>query len=223
MIFITIYVTLNSLKSFNIYDIYLKWKKDTEPFQCFFKSTPFVSIKNYPSFLIEENNPTSDEIKQCKQIKHIINKYKKLHTIFILDAPGSESITFAYMLQNDFFIKPILTFNAILHPYGLIENKTFISNLLTYGNKLNDTTTEGYIFILDNGRYVSDSNGTEENYFNNQYEITEEDMPSFEFLKELNFNTVVYIYKTNIKEDIKCYFDYLEHYNIEVNKCMIGD
>lgn len=214
---------MNSLEDFNIYNIYLKWKNGAEPFQCFFKSTPFVSLKNYPSFFITESNFASDELKRYDKIKHIINKYERCHTIFILDVPGDESIKFAYMLQNNSFIKPILTFNAILHPYGLIQKETFISNLIVYGNKLHNVDTKGYIFILDNGRYLADSNGTEENYFNNQYETTEEDMPSFELLKELNFNTVVYIYKTYIKDDIKCYFDYLEHYNITVNKFMIGE
>lgn len=127
------------------------------------------------------------------------------------------------MLQNSLKIKPILTFNAILHPYGFVQGEDFISNLITYGEKICDIKTEGYIFILDNGRYISDSTGTEENYFNNQYETTEEDMPSYELLKELNFANVVYIYKTSIKEDISCYFDYLEHYSIKVNKYMIGE
>lgn len=223
MIFITSYIGLNYLDNYNIYDIYLKWKNGTEPFQCFFKSTPFVSIKNYPNFIIKKFDIASNETKEFNETKHIINKYKRHNTIFILDIPGSESIKFAYMLQNSLKIKPILTFNAILHPYGLVQGEDFISNLITYGEKISDIKTEGYIFILDNGRYISNSTGTEENYFNNQYETTEEDMPSYELLKELNFDNVVYIYKTSIKEDISCYFDYLEHYSIKVNKYMIGE
>ncbi len=214
---------MDNLKNFNIYDIYLKWKKGTAPFQCFFKSTPFVSIKNYSDFFIKENSITSDETKQYKEVEHIVNNYKRHNTIFILDIPGSESIKFACMLQNNLSIKPVLTFNAILHPYGLVQDQSFISNLIIYGNKLNDIETKGYIFILDSGRYISGSNGTEEDYFNNQYETTEEDMPSFELLNELCFNNVVYIYKSSIKEDIDCYFDYLKHYNIKINKFMIGE
>lgn len=77
------------------------------------------------------------------------------------------------MLQNNLDIKPILTFNILFHPYGLIGNEDFISNLLLYGNKLTTIDPKGYVFILDNERYLSESDGTEENFFNNQYETLE--------------------------------------------------
>lgn len=210
------------LKDLDLYSIYLNWRDNTNAFECFLKSTPFVSLKNYPNFQLE-NMDSSKEDMLLNKIKSIITEYDKSDTIFLLDIPGHKSIVLGYLLQNNLSIKPILTFNILFHPYGLIGNKKFISNLLLCGNTLKAITPKGYIFLLDSERYLSESKGDEENFFNNQYETTEEDMPSVELLKELGYSKVVYIYLDNIKEDINCYFEYLDHFNIKVTKCKIGE
>lgn len=212
-----------SLKDLELYTIYLKWKDGTKAFECFFKSTPFVSLKNYPNFPLKDLSISEEELILYNKVKGIIEQHNTNNTIFILDISGCKSIKLGYLLQNNFHIKPILTFNLLLHPYGLIGSEDFISNLLLCGNSLKMIKPKGYIFVLDCQRYFAESNGTEENFFNNQYETTEEDMPSVELLTDLCYSKAVYIYMDKIKEDISCYLDYLEHFNIEVYKCKIGE
>lgn len=214
---------MSSLKSLNPYDIYLKWRNGTDAFECFLKSTPFVSLKNYPDFPLEEFNISSEEIILYNKIKNIVEIHNSSNTTFILDIPGCQSVKMGHLLQNNDSIKPILTFNALLHPYGLLGSKTFISNLLLSGNSLKDISPKGYIFILDSERYILNYDGTSATTFNNQYETTEEDMPNVDLLNELRYLNTVYICLYEIKEDINCYLDYLEHYNINVKKYKIGD
>lgn len=211
------------LKDLELYPTFLKWREGTNAFECFIKSTAFVSLKNYPDFELEDLSISPEENIMYDKIRTIIDSYATSNTIFLLDIPGQQSVLLGYLLQNNLNIKPILTLNLLFHPYGLIGSKKLISNLLLCGNKLNSINPKGYIFILDNGRYLLESDGTEENLFNNQYETTEEDMPNVELLKELCYSNAVYIYFDKIKEDINCYLDYLEHFDIKVSKYKIGE
>lgn len=211
------------LKDLDLYSIYLKWRENTNAFECFLKSTPFVSLKNHPNFALENPIISEEDDMLFNKIISIINDQDMSNSLFILDMPGCKSISLGYLLQNNLYIKPILTFNIIFHLYGLIGSKELINKLLLYGNMLSSINPKGYIFILDSERYLSESDGTEENFFNNQYETTEEDMPSVELLNELGYSKIVYIYQDEIKEDINCYLDYLEHFDIKVSKCKIGE
>jgi len=214
---------LNFLKDLELYPIYLKWREGTNAFECFLKSTVFVSLKNYPNFALEERPISEEENIVYNKVKAIISSQDVSNTLFLLDVPGSLSVLLGYLLQNNLNIKPILTLNHLFHPYGLIGSEKLISNLLIYGNKLNRINPKGYIFLLDSGRYLLESDGTEENFFNNQYETTEEDMPSIELLRELSYSKAVYIYFNEIKEDINCYLDYLNHFDIKIIKYKIGE
>lgn len=214
---------MSFLKDLELYPIYLKWREGTNAFECFLKSTAFVSLKNYPNFELEDPYISLEENIMYDKIKTIIDSNNTSDTIFLLDIPGHQSVLLGYLLQNNLNIKPILTLNLLFHPYGLIGGKKLIGNLLLCGDKLNSINPKGYIFILDSGRYLLESDGTEKNSFNNQYETTEEDMPNVELLKELCYSKAVYIYSDKIKEDINCYLDYLEHFDIKVSKCKIGE
>ncbi|KZL89634.1 hypothetical protein [Clostridium magnum] len=214
---------MNFLKDLELYPVYLKWREGTNAFECFLKSTTFVSLKNYPNFPLEEFSISEEENMIYNKVKTIIDEQYTSNTLFLLDVPGYLSVLLGYLLQNDLSIKPILTLNQLFHPYGLIGSKKLISNLLLCGNKLNSINPKGYIFILDSERYLFQSDGTEENFFNNQYETTEEDMPSAELLKDLCYSKAVYIYLDEIKEDINCYLDYLDHFDIKIIKCKIGE
>jgi hypothetical protein len=214
---------LKFLKDLELYSIYLKWREGTKAFECFLKSATFVSLKNYPNFPLEQLSVSGEENMIYNEVKTIIAEEETSNTIFILDIPGPQSVLLGYLIQNDLNIKPILTLNLLFHPYGLIGSKKLISNLLLCGNNLNNIIPKGYIFLLDNERYLLESNGTEEKFFNNQYETTEEDMPSAELLKELSYSKVVYIYFDRVKEDINCYLDYLDHFDIKVIKHKIGE
>lgn len=214
---------MNFLKDFELYPIYLKWREGSNAFECFLKSTTFVSLKSYPNFSLEEFSISEEENIIYNKVKAIIDEQDTSNTLFLLDVPGHVSVLLGYLLQNNLNIKPILTLNQLFHPYGLVGSKKQISNLLLCGNKLNSINPKGYIFILDSERYLFQSNGTEENFFNNQYETTEEDMPSAELLKDLCYSKAVYIYLDEIKEDINCYLDYLDHFDIKISKCKIGE
>lgn len=205
------------LKDFDIKEIYQKWMEGAGAFRCFSKSTNFATLKNYPnidvcneSFSSEKYNWFLDEM----------DKFKLGETLVIIDIPGEEAIEVAYIMQNYRRIKPIITFNNIIHPNQLIGNDGYISNLVLLGSKLNRIENEPltYGFILDEFRFGDYNEVDFRNNFNNQYEITEGDLPSFEMLKELGFNTVVYFSKNGCKEDIDGYLNYLCENNISVIK-----
>lgn len=211
------------LKDIDMYKIYLKWRNNSNRFECFVKSTPFVSLKHYTDFRLEEMSISPSIHKIHDEIYNIISKYDLNTTLFILDTNELSIVKIGFLLQVH-NIKPILTFNFMFHPYGAIGSKNFISNLVYFGERLNINEVKGYIFLLDNERYSDEEDiHLNENTFNNQYEITEEDLPTMEFLKEIKYTSCVYIYSNKIKEDINCYLDYLNSNNIKTTKCKIGD
>lgn len=206
-----------------MYKIYLKWRNNSNKFECFVKSTPFVSLKHYTDFRLEEMSISPNILKTHNEVLDIISKYDLNTTLFILDTNELSIIKIGFLLQTH-NIKPILTFNFMFHPYGAIGSKKFINNLVYFGERLNINEVKGYVFLLDNERYSDEEDiHLNENTFNNQYEITEEDLPTMEFLKEIKYTSCVYIYSNKIKEDINCYLDYLNNSNIKTTKCKIGD
>lgn len=212
------------LKDIDIYQIYLNWRNNSNKFECFVKSTPFVSLKHYTDFKLEEASIAPATYKLHDEILDIISKYDLNSTLFILDTNEYSIGKIAFLLEMN-NIKPILTFNVMFHPYGVIGSKSFINDLVYFGEKLNINKVKSYIFLLDNQRYSDKEDiHLNENTFNNQYEITEEDLPTIEFLKKIKYTSCVYIYSNKkIKEDINSYLDYLNNNDIKIIKYKIGD
>ncbi|MCX7920595.1 MAG: hypothetical protein N3B21_01015 [Clostridia bacterium] len=195
------------LKDIDLYKVYSNWSQGTGVFRCFFRATNFVSLKHYPDFELTGVLPGENALN--KGVYPVIDAYNPSNTLFILEMPGIQAVETAFLLQKEKGLKPILTFNGIMHPYGLIGSKDYISRLVGCGEFLENTDLKGYVFVLDQQRYAEYSEEEQRKFFNNQYELTEEDLPPLEMLKELNFERVVYIGLGELKEDIDSYLTYL--------------
>lgn len=199
-----------NLKDVDLRYIYRKWKSNLEFFEPFMRSGPFVSLQNYEEFEISYS-PKEEELYE--KYKAIINKIlmeNLKNTFVIVDLELMEDLEIAFVLNNRFSIKPVLNCNFLFHPYGLIGDKQQIEALVTIGYNLQDIIPKGYVFFLDYGRYKDFSPEVYKKKLNNQYELTQEDVPNLQTLKELGFNKIVIITTDTLKEDIHYYTNYLK-------------
>lgn len=199
-----------NLKDVDLRYIYRKWKSNLEFFEPFMRSGPFVSLQNYEEFEISYS-PKEEELYE--KYKSIINKILMQNlkdTFVIVDLELMESLEIAFVLNNRFSIKPVLNCNFLFHPYGLIGDKQQIEALVTVGYNLQEIIPKGYVFFLDYERYKEFSPEVYKKKLNNQYELTEEDVPNLETLKELGFARIVIITKDTLKEDVNYYANYLK-------------
>lgn len=207
------------LSEIDLFKVYSKWNNGLDGFKCFVRATNFVSLKHYPDFVL--NQITEDVGHYFEIISNQIKRHSPADTIFILDITGTEAIKAAFLLREMFSIAPILVFNGVLHPFGLIGDRNYISNLIGYGMKIKEIDKKGHILVLDNDRYGEYSEEQLKENFNNQYELGEEDLPSVEMLTMHGYNKVVYMYGQNEKEDLLGYLEYLTQANIYIEKVSI--
>jgi hypothetical protein len=149
-------------------------------------------------------------------ILRIVGSHDFKETLFIIDLPGIESIKTAFFLHKIKHLQPVLVFGNPLHPNGLVGGNDYISALLGYGGKLEMTKAGGYVFILDSNRYGDYTEEDFRKFFNNQYELIDEDMPPLEMLKNLGYNKIVCISGKRMKEDCEAYLKYLEELSFPV-------
>jgi hypothetical protein len=83
---------------------------------------------------------------------------------------------------------------------------------------MKDISTGGFALVLDSERYGNYSDAQLKEFFNNQYELGEEDLPSAEMLKEQGYESVLYIFQNAAMEDVAEYLDYLSEEGISVLK-----
>ncbi len=196
----------NRLADTDLYHIYTKWNQGAGVFRCFFRSTNFVSLKHYPDFPLSVIDLHADSYVK---LYSIIDGYELHNTLFIIDLPGTEAIKAAFLLQRDKALKPVLTFNNILHHFGLVGSKEYISYLVGLGGIIEAVTQKGFVFVLDQSRYGDFDEEILRKSFNNQYEMDDGGLPYMEMLTGLGYEKLVYIYSECIKEDISSYLDYL--------------
>lgn len=204
------------LKDIDLYSAYDKWRKNTGPFCCYVRAANFVSLKHYTDFELEAVEAEGDLVALYPRLQKIIEGHERRHTLFFMDLPGEMLIRAAYSLTEAYRLKPVITFNSPLHPNGLIGGAGYISALLDCGEAFSDFRPEGYVFLLDNSRYGEYTEEQLRSFFNNQYEITDEDVPPLQMLRDLGYRSLVYIYNGAEKEDIAEYLDYLEQEGFSV-------
>lgn len=202
------------LRDVDLYSVYQKWRQGSGPFRCFFRATNFVSLKHYTDFPLEEVGVDEDEF--IPPISKIVGQYDFKKTLFMIELSGIEAIRVAYFLNSEKGIKPVLSFNGLLHPYGLVGDKEYISGLLTFGEKLQKIDARGYAFILDHNRFGEFSDDELRRNFNNQYELSDEDLPPLRMLKDLGFEKLVYIHSKESKEDVENYLVHLQENDFPV-------
>ncbi|MFT8315026.1 MAG: hypothetical protein ABF633_12410 [Clostridium sp.] len=186
------------------YNVYKNFYLNAGIMSCFVKSLPFVSAVN----LSDLNIGTKVELD--------ISKIKALKTednLIILDIPAELGMEYAYNYRDKYTIIP--DFNMVCHDFGIVKSKPLLERLTLFSDiKLKNT--DRYMIILDSNRY-RDIEINNMNEYNNQYEVTEEELPELEILEFLKINTVSYIGSDNVKEDIAEYLNYLKANKITVN------
>jgi hypothetical protein len=202
------------LKDYDLLSIYKKWVSCSGSFCCFVKSTNFVSLKMYPDFnLGEVYYPSKDS---CSFLTNI-DEIDLSDTLIFIDYADYQSLDYAYLLYQGYNIVPILTFNNILHEYGIVGSQEFIKRLIYYSFIIEENRLpKGYAFIMDYNRHNAKSISASRNFFNNRYELEEEDLPSIEMLKELGVKNVLIFHQNEMKGDVSVYMDYLKENDINV-------
>lgn len=204
------------LSEIDFFQVYKNWKTDLGPFQCFVKATNFVSLKHYPDFTL--STIPGDTGGTCfDRIYTLLKEYDCKSTLFLLDINGTDAIKTAYHLRKLLSLAPVPVFNGVMHPYGLVGDKEYISCLIDYGLKNDKKDTKGYIFIFDSNRYGEYPDEQLKRFFNNQYELGDEDFPPVEMLGLLKYERAVCICDRE-KEDLAGYLEYLRASGISVDK-----
>jgi hypothetical protein len=209
------------LSEIDFLQVHNMWKSDLDSFKCFFRPANFVSLKHYTDFQLDEVPETGGNYFNL--ISGYIDKCKIEETLFIIDITGTEAIRTAFFIRRIHSLAPVLVFNGVLHPFGLIGDRGYISNLIGYGLMLEAIDKKGYLIVLDHDRFGEYTDDEMRENFNNQYELGEEDLPPVEQLCALGYKNITYFYEKTEKEDIECYLEYLMQNEITVEKINIAD
>lgn len=206
------------LQEVDLRNVYNMWKSNLGPFEGFFRSTPFVSLQTYDDFNLE--NVTSIEYNS-KSLNIIMEEFQE-DSFLIIDLPLKEIINLSLVLNNEYFIKPILNVNLLFHPFGIIGTKGNINKLINNGLKLKKINTNKFIMMIPYDRYCEETGAIElENKLNNQYGLGEDDLPYVSMLKELGYSKVVVITQNDIKEDLSEYVKFIkDEIGVEIIKVM---
>jgi hypothetical protein len=207
------------LSNVDWYSIYKKWTINSGVFEYLFKSSPFVSGKYIENFELNLNKHYSIS----HELKEILKENVEKDRIIIADLDGILGINTAIALNNEFRVSPILSYNFLFHPYGIVGDNSILEALIGAAKIIKPISPITHAFILDKNRYFNDLNINNSMLFNNQYEITEEEMPDIDMLRRLNKKAVSFLYDKIIKEDIKCYLEHLRLNNFIVDTMDIGE
>ena len=205
-----------NLQEIDFKKVYRRWKSNLGPFQCFFRSTPFVSLQTYNDFTLSEEYMNEYDLNILNEIIENINE----ENFVIVDLSLNEILSLAIVLNNEYCIKPILNINLLFYPFGIIGDKSDISKLIINGLKLKDLNTKKIVMLIPFNRY---EDGLENSYLkdhlNNQYGIGEDDLPSLEILKEFKYSKLIIFTKDKIKKDLEDYIDFInKHMTVEIIK-----
>jgi hypothetical protein len=195
---------------------YNNWSRNSEIFEGYVKSTTLASLSTLDFTKIDCENYSSKSSNVFKELQTKIGADLN-NTFIISDLEAEENLDFTIILNNNLSIKPILSFNHIAHDYGLVGNSVIHNKIVNYSFEFrNIEEVKAYCFILDNGRYRDNDDYLDPLIFNNQYELTEEELPHIEVLKMVNVERLIFIYRNKIKEDIQKYLDYLKDEKIKI-------
>lgn len=194
---------------------YRNWRQGTGVFECFCRTTPFVSLKHYPDMELDLSRPAPPE--NSRWLDSFADKYTNEETLLVIDLPGETAVRCAFYLQNALCLKPVLLFNNPLHHRGMVGSQDFISTLLAGGENLKPLKQpRGYVLILDYNRYNDYPDDAYREFFNNQYELTEEDLPEVELLAFCGIRRLAVLSAAPLKADLANYLKYLQDQGVEV-------
>lgn len=204
------------LQDIDLRKVYRIWKSNLGPFQGFFRSTPFVSLQTYDNFILKEENTC-----QCNQdALNIIVENCSENNFLIVDLPIDEILDLAFVLNNEYFIKPILNINLLFHPFGIIGTKENINKLINNGLNLKEISTEKFVMLIPYDRY-NDNRKIDDlkDKLNNQYGISDDDLPNADVLKIFGYTKITILTINKIKDDLQDYINFInEDIEVEVIK-----
>ncbi|WP_238902642.1 hypothetical protein [Clostridium sp. YIM B02506] len=204
----------------NMYEVYENWRSGLGKFKWSLVSTPFASSKHMVKNLILDDDlkkKTIDDILDDFSKDLIVNQ--KEDEIIIFDFDGGRSLDLAFNLNKEYMINPILIFAHIFHSNGIVGSKDMLNKLIKYSYGLKNESSKYGIF-LDYDRF-SDREYNPREYFNNQYRLTEEEMPYIEDFIRAGIDKVIVISKAPIKIDIKEYIDYIKSSELKLEVHLI--
>ena len=204
----------------NMYEVYENWRSGLGKFKWSLVSTPFASSKHMVKNLILDDDlkkKTIDDILDDFSKDLIVNQ--KEDEIIIFDFDGGRSLDLAFNLNKEYMINPILIFAHIFHSNGIVGSKDMLNKLIKYSYGLKNENSKYGIF-LDYDRF-SDREYNPREYFNNQYRLTEEEMPYIEDFIRAGIDKVIVISKAPIKIDIKEYIDYIKSSELKLEVHLI--
>lgn len=206
-------------ENIDIYEVYDNWRKGLNKFKWQLISTPFASSKNVVNEISFEEADKLREIS-LEEIfdEKIINLFKsqKEYELLVLDLEEDMGLDVAVELNLRFKVKIIPVFAHIFHQRGRIGSEAMLKKLIQYSYKIqNNIEQEKYCLLLDYNRF-SDEDYDRTKYFNNEYRLTEEELPESEVIKAYGVNKIKIISKNSIKKDIEEYIQYLSDCEIEI-------
>ncbi len=207
------------LADIDLKELYTRWVEGAGPFTCFVRKTNFVSLKHYADFDLQ---PVA--VRKSLLFKELQLQLQQLAAgrLMLFDIPAVDGMRLAYLMQNYLDIKPILTYISPLHSQGLVGGNRYVNALVAYGFLLKPIEPRAYVFILDSQRYRSElSPQILRRRFNNQYELTADDLPSVEMLMTLGYSQVSLYHQEACKDDMVAYLQYLKDNNIAVEQHVI--
>lgn len=194
------------LSDIDLIGVYRKWKNGLDPFQGYFRSTPFVSLQTYDDFEISNEN----NIKYDQEVLSKIVEVSSEENFIIVDLPFKEVLNLALILNNEYIIKPILNINLLFHPFGIVGNKDNISALILNGLNLNNIDSRKFVMLIPYERYDDTLVAKDiKDNLNNQYGIGEDDLPNVQLLKTLGYNKITVFTEDIIKEDLNMYINFI--------------
>ena len=207
-----------NLHEIDLRNLYRIWKSGLGPFQGYFRSTPFVSLQTYEDFMLNDKNANVCDQK----VLDIIIKNSDENNFIIIDLPFNDILDLALVLNNEYYIKPILNIDLLFHPFGLIGNKENINKLIDNGLKLNKINTNKFVMLIPWDRYNEELEFNNCNdKLNNQYGVAEDDLPCTNLLKELKYSKLIVLTKGDLKEDLNNYVNCINNnISVEIIKVM---
>ena len=202
-----------NLKNVDIRKVYRNWKNNSNEFECFMKSGPFVSLQTYKDFELEDYSQVSMQ-KYENIIQDILGCEE--NDFIVCDFNFNKDVELGVILNNTYSIKPILCFNMLFHEYGIIGTKENIASLVNFGMSLKNIVPKGYVFLFDYDRFKNFEKSEYKKRLNNQYEICDADIPFFETLNMLGYTKTVLYTQKETKADIQSYLNYLKKSGMEV-------
>lgn len=189
---------LSDLGAARCEEAFRAWRAGSGALLPYVRSTPFVSLARFPGDL---------ELPDPNSVPSLAATVPDLAPgeIPVVDFPGAVSLRTGLDLWAQRSLWPVTALSHWHHPHGAAGDAETASVLLLAAPAMGPA--QGWSLLLDAGRYTEAP--VTGDRFNNQYELTEDDLPSVEELRHLNITGVCFVTAGAPKDDLRRYGAYL--------------